>query len=412
MRKVFKALSLLFSFVCAAVFAFIVTGDINIPNEIITASGQSLYFGNVYTLLRAKAETGVRCVDAVEQGNEESYTVTVKILNIFPVKNSKVTVTQREYVVPGGNVFGIRLYTDGVVVVGTDEVMTAGGCVNPARESGLKKGDIITAVNGKKVNRNQEISEAFEKSGGKPLMLSVIRDGKKLDVIFSTALCKADGKYRAGIWVRDSSAGIGTMAFYNKETGIFGGLGHAVCDVDTGEIMPLSGGDAVKAAIKGYYKGSSGNPGELCGVFEDGKIGTLLMNGDTGIYGKLDKIDKKAEIVPVALRNEIKTGYAQMLSTIDDKGPRYYDIEITKIYSDTDSHSKNMIIEVTDEDLIAATGGIVQGMSGSPIIQNGMFAGAVTHVFINNPLQGYAIFADTMLETAGLASNNTEKLAS
>ena len=233
--------------------------------------------------------------------------------------------------------------------------------------------------------------------GGDEVELLIERAGKKQTVKLLPARSKVDSKFKAGLWVRDSSAGIGTVTFYDRKNGIFAGLGHAVCDVDTGEELPISGGDAVNAAVKGCYKGKDGSPGELCGVFAPGEIGELYENCGIGVYGAFSELPKTVEM-PVAIADEVKTGKAQIISTVDADGPQYYDIEITKIY--TKSGQRNMIIEVRDKRLIEKTGGIVQGMSGSPIVQNGMLVGAVTHVFINDPLKGYAIFAQTMAEEA------------
>jgi stage IV sporulation protein B len=213
-----------------------------------------------------------------------------------------------------------------------------------------------------------------------------------------------DGKYKAGLWLRDSSAGIGTLTFYDGKTGVFGGLGHAVCDVDTMSVIPLSGGDALSAVINGCYKGSNGATGELCGVFGSEKIGSLMINGSSGVYGRLNQYDKNAKSLPVASRQEIKLGPAQIISTVDNGGPEYYDIEIIKINLAADTNERNMTIEIKDEGLISKTGGIVQGMSGSPIVQDGYFVGAVTHVFLNNCLQGYGIFAENMMKTCDEAA--------
>jgi len=221
-----------------------------------------------------------------------------------------------------------------------------------------------------------------------------------------------DGKYKVGIWVRDSSAGIGTLTFFEKKTGIFAGLGHAVCDVDTGEIMPLAGGEAVEADIKGSYRGESGAPGELCGVFKNAVIGTLLLNNDTGVYGQVSALRYENKQLPVAMSYEISTGSAQIIAEVNGDGEKYYDVEITKIYPNSDSHQKNMVIRVTDAELKKETGGIVQGMSGSPIIQDGMLVGAVTHVFVNNPEQGYAVFAQAMIDTVQELSGEGMKKAS
>lgn len=330
----------------------------------------------------------------------DAYNVDIRLFNVIPVKSAHITVSHREYVALGGNVFGIRLYTDGVIVVKTDSVETENGTVNPSKEAGLKTGDAIRKIDGHTVTRNEEVAQILASSGGKTLDMEVVRGDSVFHVDFKTVLSATDGKYRAGLWVRDSTAGIGTMTFYNPDTGIFGGLGHAVCDVDTGELMPLSDGDIVEAKITGCYKGSSGSAGELCGTFNSDAIGDLMTNGPTGVYGQLYNPNRDVKTFPVALNREVQTGPAQIIATINGTQPQYYDVEIKRTYSNDSGEQKNMVIEVTDPTLIQATGGIVQGMSGCPIIQNGMFVGAVTHVFLNDPLQGYAIYAENMVKTA------------
>ena len=179
---------------------------------------------------------------------------------------------------------------------------------------------------------------------------------------------------------------------------IVAGLGHGVCDVDTGKIMPLENGEAVRAKVNGFYKSSPGNPGELCGIFTESGIGSLRVNHDMGVYGEVVQPCGR-KTIPVALESEIQLGKAQMITTIDDSGPQYYDVEIVKIYPSSDLSARNMIIKVTDTELLEKTGGILQGMSGSPLIQNSMLVGAVTHVFISEPEQGYAVFAQRMVGT-------------
>lgn len=203
-------------------------------------------------------------------------------------------------------------------------------------------------------------------------------------------------------------AGVGTITFIDSASKVFGGLGHAVCDVDTGIVMPLADGDAVKTKITGCYKGSCGSTGELCGVFQDTNIGTLSLNTACGVYGFLNNIVSTNEAVPIATKQEVKTGSAKIISTVDEKGPQYYDVRIVRICNNDSSSSKNMIIEITDSSLIEKTGGIIQGMSGSPIIQDGMLIGAVTHVFVNDPIRGYAVFADNMLKVS--EALNAERL--
>jgi stage IV sporulation protein B len=329
---------------------------------------------------------------------EQELSAAYKLLGIFPVKNAKVKVTQRSYVVVGGQVFGIKLYTKGVLVAKTDVVMTDSGNENPSQKAGLHAGDIITHINGKEVSRKQDISEAVANSDGKPLKLTVQRDGEPR-VLTLEPVKGSGGKYLVGLWIRDSSAGIGTVTFYDTQSNTMAGLGHAIVDVDTGEVLPTSGGELVDARIMGVYKGAAGKPGELCGIFQDKELAKLKLNSEMGVYGKM-VFTPEGELTPVATRSEVKPGYAQIVSTIGDDGTQLFDAEILKVNQNAAGATKNMTIRITDERLISATGGIVQGMSGSPILQDGMLVGAVTHVFVNSPLEGYGIFAETMLETA------------
>ncbi|MCQ2474518.1 MAG: SpoIVB peptidase [Clostridia bacterium] len=308
----------------------------------------------------------------------------------------KSEFSKRRYVGLGGDVFGIKMYTEGIIVIGIDSVTTAIGKASPAEKAGIRNGDIITHINSEKISSALEMTEMLEKSNGREMTLTIKRNDSVMELKLIPVLSSA-GKYKAGIWVRDSSAGIGTITFYDDERASFAGLGHGVCDIDTGRIMPLSDGQAVTAKVNGYYKSSAGNPGELCGIFSDESLGSLRANLESGIFGTLD-YPSAAKRIPVALESEVCEGKAQIVATIDSSGPQYYDIEIVKVYPSSDRSTRNMIIKVTDSGLIEKTGGIVQGMSGSPIIQNSMLVGAVTHVFVNEPSQGYGIFASRMAD--------------
>ncbi len=399
MKRFFKTLSVFALIFVIGIFSSIAYGFMELPNEYQVASG---------SVPSVEMPIFSANTDGIDEEENGEYELNVSAFGLFPVKTAKVTVTQRRYVAVGGDIFGIRLYTQGVLVVGCDDVQTSQGLVNPAQRAGLKKGDIILKINGSAVSRNNDIASAVEKSNGEKIELFIKRGESNKTVTLLPARSAADGKFKAGLWVRDSSAGIGTMTFYDKKTGAFAGLGHAVCDVDTGERLVISGGDAVNACVKGCYKGTQGTPGELCGVFTHGEIGDLYENCDKGIYGSYITLPSSKEI-PVALPDEIKEGKAQIISTVDDSGPKYYDIEITKIYSKSEQQ-RNMVVKVTDKALLQKTGGIVQGMSGSPIVQNGMLVGAVTHVFISDPTQGYAIFAKNMLDMAdSLAEEKLDK---
>ncbi len=398
MKRFFKALSIAFLVPCISVFSLIAYGSENLPDEISITESETPYFGNVFS-----AESNYAVAAGTESFRE--YKSHITALKVIPVKEIKISVTKRRYVGLGGDVFGIKLYTKGVIVVSIDSVTTPSGSKDPAVNAGLKCGDIITHINGEAVTSSKQLTESVEQSQGQTLKLNIDRNGEKLELTLRPEM-SVNGGYKAGIWVRDSSAGIGTVTFYDDEKGSFAGLGHGVCDVDTGRIMPLENGEAVRARVNGFYKSSAGNPGELCGVFSDIALGSLRVNCETGVYGELLR-PSGAKTVPVALESEVKLGSAQMITTIDDNGPQYYDIEITKIYPSSDLSSRNMIIKVTDKELLEKTGGILQGMSGSPIVQNSMLVGAVTHVFVNDPTQGYGIFSSRMLET----QNSGEKAA-
>lgn len=395
MVKSVKAIRTVLMSVTFVLLCLVVYGFYAVPDELYCVADKRESVNEIYTITYGKKISGNVGRNI---GQSEKYEAKVSLLNVIPVKSSSVTVKSRDYVEVSGELFGLRLFTEGVMIVGVDEVDTEIGAVSPAKSAGLQKGDVIYAINGTKVKTSQEVSEIFGKAGNDGMVLEYIRDNKHYSVRFSLAYSISENRYKAGLWIRDSAAGIGTMTFYDVATGMFASLGHGVCDVDTGEILPLSNGDIVSAYVNGCYKGKSGKAGELCGVFNPEIRGQLMCNCETGVYGKAQQINAKS-LMPVATKGEVKTGKAHIISTVDKEAPEYYEIEITKI-SEGSSQNKNMVIKVTDSKLIEKTGGIVQGMSGSPIIQNNMLVGAVTHVFVSDPTQGYAIFAETMLEKA------------
>ena len=309
----------------------------------------------------------------------------------IPIKPVSISEEQRPMLVPCGTPFGIKLRTEGVMAVSVSDD-------SPAEKAGICEGDIILSVNGVPVTSNSDISNAVQLS---PERCSVIlRHGDSERQLFAEPyeLC---GVYKLGLWVRDSAAGLGTMSYYDPETGSYGGLGHPVSDVTTGKLMPLSSGEVTAAEITDIVRGAAGAPGELCGrLLHDKKLGELHKNTECGIFGKASHCPADGGAVPMAFRQEVHTGAAVLLTTVDGTEPQEYDIEIEHIsVIDLDS-SKSMVIRITDPALLELTGGIVCGMSGSPIIQDGMLVGAVTHVFLNDPQKGYAIFCQTMLEAA------------
>ncbi len=357
MVKSIKAIRTVILTVTFVLLCLLVYGFYAVPDELYCISDKRESVNEIYTITYGKKISGS---GQRNLGQSEKYEAEVSLLNVIPVKSSSVTVKNRDYVEISGELFGLRLFTEGVMIVGTDEVDTEMGAVSPAKSAGLQKGDVIYSINGTKVKTSQQVSEIFLKAGADTMTMEYLRGDKLSSIQFSLAYSVSEGKYKAGLWIRDSAAGIGTMTFYDVGTGMFASLGHGVCDVDTGEILPLSNGDIVSANVSGCYKGKSGKAGELCGVFNPEIKGQLLSNCETGVYGKTDKISAKS-LVPVAAKGEVQTGKAHIISTVDKNGPEYYEIEITKV-TDNSSQNKNMVIKVTDSKLIEKTGGIVQGM--------------------------------------------------
>lgn len=328
-----------------------------------------------------------------------SETATLKLFGIVPLKEVEVIKSETPLLIPGGTPFGIKILIDGVMVVGIGEVNSDGEISSPAKDAGIETGDIIVSIAGQEINSNEDIQEVISQADGNAVEVVINRDEVPLTVELQPAYSKSDNCWQAGIWVRDSSAGIGTVTFYEPSTSRFGGLGHPVCDVDTGEILPISSGDVVGVDITGVKKSSQGNAGELQGMFSsDNATGSLYANNEYGVFGTLDDCPSCFSAIPMGLKQEIQLGEASVITTVDDGPPQEYSISIEKIDYRSDNANKNMIIKVTDEKLLSLTGGIVQGMSGSPIIQNGKLIGAVTHVFINEPSKGYAVFCENMYE--------------
>lgn len=346
--------------------------------------------------------------DAAEYGEDNSVSAKIqreetelRFLGMLPLKRMEVAHYADIRLIPGGIPFGVKLYTEGVLVVGLEEVNSAGGPINPAADAGVRVKDVITHINGIPITGADSMSAQIEAAGGAPIRITYTRDGVPNTVTVTPVADVVDGRYKTGMWVRDSGAGIGTVTYIFPSTGEFGGLGHGICDSDTGELIPMQRGVVMDVNVNGVVRGEVGAPGELKGSFLSFKRGALLRNTPCGVFGVFSSLpDCSAEALPIALRSEIKCGPAQIRCTLDESGPRYYGIEITSINKNT-SGSKSFVIHVTDPALLEKTGGIVQGMSGSPIIQDGRLVGAVTHVLINDPSRGYGIFIETMLDAAG-----------
>ena len=314
-----------------------------------------------------------------------------------------VRVKDVENVVPGGQCIGIALYTDGIIVVGSQEITGKNKAIqHPALDAGIKPGDVIKAVNGKAVKNITEFVLLAEKDMSDPIKITLSRDGKLINTEIKAVYDENDGKYRLGLWLKDSTAGIGTLTYYEKETLVFGALGHAVCEAETGVVMPLGHGDIVKCNINEIKKGKVGIPGELRGSFraDAERLGVIKLNTDRGLFGVLEyALEGKYSELPIASCHGVKMGKATILTTLDNE-IKEYDIQIVKVNQNQILSNKGLVIQITDKDLLEKTGGIVQGMSGSPIIQDGKLVGAVTHVLVNDPTRGYGIFIENMLDAA------------
>ena len=334
-------------------------------------------------------------------GNRSRFHADLRILGFINVKTVSVEVSEGNEVWVCGTPLGIKLFTEGVLVVGMERLQAAEGTICPASSAGLRTGDVIYAVNGQAVATNEDIAKIIQNSGGISLTLSIRREEEKMEISLTPAEMNDGSGYKGGFWVRDSSAGIGTLTFYDEENGTFAGLGHAVCDVDTGDVLPLLSGEIVSASVTGVVRGISGNPGELKGIFLDAAaIGILKQNCEAGIYGTMEAVPEGAVSMVIAPKQEVREGPAEILATVDGAEAERYTIEIERINYSDGNPTKNMVIRVTDPALLEKTGGIVQGMSGSPILQDGRLVGAVTHVFVNDATRGYAIFAENMAEIA------------
>ncbi len=312
-----------------------------------------------------------------------------------PAAAAAVTGKAPEKVVPLGTAFGIKLFTNGVIVASLSDIYTENGTCCPAAEAGIKPGDSLLEADGQVIENNAALARIIGGSGGTAVTFKVQRDEKIFEA--SVTPVYGQGSFKTGMWVRDSAAGIGTLTFWDPESGVFGGLGHGICDMDAGAVMPLKSGEPSPITLCGVIKGEPNHPGQLRGYFSsDQPMGNLLINNETGVYGVLDRAPE-GQAVEVLSREQVRRGKVKIMATLDQDAPKLYDAEIVRI-SAKNQRTKNLVVQVTDPRLLDAVGGIVQGMSGCPILQDGKLAGAVTHVFTEDPSMGFGIFAQTMCE--------------
>ncbi len=417
MNRFIKHTAALFGIVTMGIMGLVGFYSYSLPNFYYVQSGEPLTINAAFSISSKTSQDKVqeanssKGIFSMNIDNSETLVKkvgdnTLMLFDSIPIKDVKTGQIDRPSLVPCGQPFGIKLITDGVMVIELQKMNKQ--C--PASECGIIIGDIITSINGKIVTTNEQISEIISKSKGEPCTVVYKRNNEEKKATLTPILY--EGSYKAGIWVRDSSAGIGTLTFYNPESGAFGGLGHPICDADTKIPLPLSEGTVGEVNITGCNKSSKGQPGQLLGEFASSEaVGKILSNNQSGVFGTLNTSPSKIEALDLGFRQEIKPGKAYIYTTIDTKEPQKYEIEIQKIdLSENAEH--DMIIKITDKELLEKTGGIVQGMSGSPIIQDNKIVGAVTHVFVDDPQQGYAIFADSMYQESNKAAKSTLDLAS
>lgn len=335
-----------------------------------------------------------------ETGN---YNVEYSFMGVVPLKTQEYQVIPELKVMVGGHSVGILLQTDGALVVGYAPLLGSDGeSTSPAKAAGVEVGDFITEVDGEKVLTDEQVGEAANQAGieGRPLPLTILRDGATYHLELTPSYCEDTQSYRVGLYIRDNTAGVGTLTFYEPESGAYGALGHMVGDNGPDGTAPESG-SILGAEIQSIRAGAKGEPGEKVGVFVKNELnGTIEHNSVYGIFGHLEEGITNTiypEAIPVATASQIEEGPAKIVTVLTGDTLEEFDIEIMKILPQQQPTGKGMIIKATDPRLLAATGGIVQGMSGSPIIQNGRLVGAVTHVFINDPTKGYGCLAEWMV---------------
>ncbi len=366
-----------------------------IPNHIILLEKEDY---NIKKFL------GVDTIETVSTSNDSGNTRNIDV-TLFGTKVKQVTVDTIEnvQVVPIGKIIGMKLYTNGVLIVGMSEIENIHNeVINPAKSCDIQEGDTIVKVNNKEIENIETLKNIVNESKGENVLLTLMRDGVILTSNI-TPVQTEEQEYKLGLWVKDAATGVGTITYYEKNTGSFAALGHGIIDSDTEKLIDIDSGEIVTSNILSITKAEINNPGEIRGTIANQKtIGEVSKNTQFGIYGKLDNLTSlnidTSKALPVALRDEIQVGDATVLCSLDGKSSKEYKIKIEKINKNNNYDNKSMLIRVIDQELINQTGGIVRGLSGSPVLQNGKFVGAVTNVLVSNPEIGYAIFGDMMIK--------------
>lgn len=403
-------------FFCIAILIVIYVYVCNItllPNSIIIFEGEELNLKTVVGLKVKRANgTNMPVIQASSLGESEqsskyeiagTFELNLNLFGTIPVKEIDVNVIPKTKVVPMGNLIGAKLYTSGVLVVGMSEIQGDDQQKHkPYEGSGIEEGDMIVEMDSKKIANTDELVETVNSSKGKAIQIKYVRNDETITTSIQP-IKSEDNEYKLGLWVRDAAAGVGTLTFYEPSTGKFAALGHGIVDVDTGDIINIANGELVTSNLVAIKKGEKGTPGEIKGSIDSGvTIGNISKNTNFGVFGLVSNKNNLnlngAKEYEVALRSEIQTGEAEIICELENGKKEQYKIEISKIYTSNNYDNKSMMIKITDERLLQKTGGIIQGMSGSPIIQNGKFVGAITNVLVSDPTTGYAIFGDLMVK--------------
>lgn len=403
-------------FFCIAILIVIYVYVCNItllPNSVIIFEGEELNLKTVVGLKIKRANgTNMPVIQASNLGESEqsskyetagTFELNLNLFGTIPVKEIDVNVIPKTKVVPMGNLIGAKLYTSGVLVVGMSEIQGDDQQKHkPYEGSGIEEGDMIVEMDSKKIANTDELVETVNSSKGKAIQIKYVRNDETITTSIQP-IKSEDNEYKLGLWVRDAAAGVGTLTFYEPSTGKFAALGHGIVDVDTGDIINIANGELVTSNLVAIKKGEKGTPGEIKGSIDSGvTIGNISKNTNFGVFGLVSNKNNLnlngAKEYEVALRSEIQTGEAEIICELENRKKDQYKIEISKIYTSNNYDNKSMMIKITDERLLQKTGGIIQGMSGSPIIQNGKFVGAITNVLVSDPTTGYAIFGDLMVK--------------
>lgn len=383
-----------------------------LPSNIIIFEGETLNLKTIAGINIKRANySNTQIIQASTNIPEEDSTyetagvfeLNLDLFGAIPVKEINVNVIPRTKVVPLGNLIGVKMYTSGVLVVGMSEIEGNNKQkYKPYLNSGIEEGDMIIEMNSEKISNTDELINVVSESNGKEIQIKYVRDDKTITTSITPVKSESD-EYKLGLWVRDAAAGVGTLTFYEPSTGSFAALGHGIVDVDTGGILNIANGELVTSRLISIQKGEKNNPGEIKGSIDSGvTIGEIGKNTNFGVFGLVSNKENldlnNTKEYEVALRSEIQTGDAEIICELEEGKKEVYKIKIEKIYTSNNYDNKSMLIKITDERLLEKTGGIIQGMSGSPIIQNGKFIGAITNVLVSDPTTGYAIFGDLMIK--------------